>query len=75
VIALETRDQGNEVVLIEGQAAVLDDSTLKTTMPEYAEKYDALMKSMDWTAEWMAPRYSEVVRVTPSKFISWGEKL
>lgn len=75
VIALETRDQGNEVVLIEGQAAELDDSTLKTTMPEYAEKYDALLKSMDWTAEWMAPRYSEVVRVTPSKFISWGEKL
>ncbi len=45
VLALETRDQGNEVVLIEGQAG---------------------------TAEWMAPRYSEVVRVTPTRFISWG---
>jgi len=72
VLALETRDQGNEVVLIEGQAAMLDDSTLKTTMPEYAEKYDALMKDMGWTAEWMAPRYSEVVRVTQPRFISWG---
>ena len=72
VLALETRDQGNEVVLIEGQAAVLEGSTLKTTMPEYAGKYDALMKSMDWTADWMATRYSEVVRITPTKFISWG---
>jgi PPOX class probable F420-dependent enzyme len=71
VLALETRAQGNEVVLIEGQAVVLEDSTLKTTMPEYAEKYAALMKSMDWTAEWMASRYTEVVRVTPTKFISW----
>jgi PPOX class probable F420-dependent enzyme len=72
VLALETRDQGNEVVLIEGQAAVLEGSTLKTTMPEYAGKYDALMKSMDWTADWMATRYTEVVRITPTKFISWG---
>ncbi len=71
VLALETRAQGNEVVLIEGQAAVLENSALKTTMPEYADKYAALMKSMDWTAEWMASRYSEVVRVTPTKFISW----
>ena len=71
VLALETRAQGNEVVLIEGQAVVLEDSTLKTTMPEYAEKYDALLKSMDWTAEWMASKYSVVVRVTPTKFISW----
>jgi hypothetical protein len=71
VLALEARDQGNEVVLIEGQAAVLDDSPLKTTMPEYAEKYDTLMKDMGWTAEWMAPRYSVVVRVAPTKFISW----
>jgi PPOX class probable F420-dependent enzyme len=74
VLALETRDQGNEVVLIEGQAAVLEGSTLKTTMPEYAGKYDALMKSMDWTADWMATKYSEVVRITPTKFISWGHK-
>jgi PPOX class probable F420-dependent enzyme len=71
VLALETRAQGNEVVLIEGQAAVLENSALKTTMPEYSDKYAALMKSMDWTAEWMASRYSEVVRVTPTKFISW----
>ncbi|HEY6411717.1 MAG TPA: TIGR03667 family PPOX class F420-dependent oxidoreductase [Ktedonobacteraceae bacterium] len=71
VLALETRAHGNEVVLIEGQAVVLGNPTLKTTMPEYAEKYAALMKSMDWTAEWMASRYSEVVRVTPTKFINW----
>jgi len=55
VLALETCDQGNEVVLIEGKAAPLDDPTLKTTMPTYAEKYDALMKSMGWTAEWRLP--------------------
>jgi len=74
VLALETRDQGNEVVLIEGKAALLDDPTLKTTMPTYAEKYDALMKSMGWTAEWMATRYTEPVRITPTRFISWGHE-
>jgi hypothetical protein len=39
MLALDTADQGEDVVLIEGRAELLDDPALLPTLPAYAEKY------------------------------------
>jgi PPOX class probable F420-dependent enzyme len=72
VLALETADLGDEVVLIEGTAVFLDEPSSVVTPPEYQEKYAALIARLGWEPAGMAREYSLALRVTPTKFISWG---
>jgi len=39
VVALDTAGQGDDVVMIEGKAELLDDPRVSTVLPAYAEKY------------------------------------
>jgi PPOX class probable F420-dependent enzyme len=71
-LALDGTQQGEDVVIVEGTAALLDDPQLSTTQPAYAEKYRALLQSMGWTPESMAADFSQGIRVTPTKIRSWG---
>ena len=71
MLALEAADQGNDIVLVEGTAELVDEPGLTATMPEYAEKYADLLSRMDWTAEQMATSYTQAIRVTPSRFLSY----
>jgi PPOX class probable F420-dependent enzyme len=70
-LALNAIDQGDDVVMIEGRAELVDDPTLKATAAAYAQKYDALLKRMGSTAEEMATSYSQAIRITPTRFIAW----
>lgn len=69
MLALDTADDGNDVVMIEGRAAILDDPTVRATLPAFAEKYAALRSS---TPEEWADRFSQALRVTPTRLISWS---
>lgn len=71
-LALDTSDEGDDVVIIEGKAELLGSSTQTMNDPAYVEKYNALIKAMDSDPETLAADYSEVIRVTPTKFISWN---
>src|SRR5689334_25069866 len=63
VLALDTADEGEDVVLIEGRAELLDDPALLPTLPAYAEKYAALNARLGQTAESMAREYTQAIRV------------
>lgn len=71
-LALNTADVGDDVVIVEGKAELLGKSTQTMNNPAYLEKYDWLIKKMKADSETMAADYSEVIRVTPTRFISWS---
>lgn len=71
MLALEAANQGDDIVLIEGKAELLGQTGQTMNMPAFAEKYDALIKAMGSTPDELAADYSEVIRITPSRFISW----
>ncbi|HEV2471254.1 MAG TPA: TIGR03667 family PPOX class F420-dependent oxidoreductase [Ktedonobacteraceae bacterium] len=70
-LALDETQKGDDVVIVEGTAELLDDPDLSAVLPAYIEKYGAIIQSMEWTPEAMAADYSQGIRVTPTKFRSW----
>lgn len=68
VVALDTAEQGDDVVMIEGKAELLDDPKVSAALPAYAEKYKQRLALYGWTGEAMAQDYSEAIRITPTKF-------
>ncbi len=71
MLALEALEQGEDVVLIEGKAELIGRPAQTMNIPEFAAKYDALMKSMNTDPDTIAKSYSEGILVTPTKFIHW----
>jgi PPOX class probable F420-dependent enzyme len=71
-LALDDTKQGEDVVIIEGTAEVLDDPDISATLPVYVEKYGAMLQDMGSTPESMAAEFSVAIRVTPTKFKSWA---
>jgi PPOX class probable F420-dependent enzyme len=71
VLALDTADEGEDVVLFEGRAELLDDRTVLPTLPAYAEKYAALNARLGQTAESMAREYTQAIRVTVTKLVMY----
>lgn len=70
VLALDNTHGGSDVVAIEGTAELLPQKTLEVMDQSYAEKYARNIKNLGWVPESMAAEYSEVIRITPVKFIS-----
>jgi PPOX class probable F420-dependent enzyme len=68
VVALDTAGQGDDVVMMEGKAELLDDPKVSTALPAYAEKYKERLELYGWSGESMAQDYSQAIRITPTKF-------
>jgi PPOX class probable F420-dependent enzyme len=68
VVALDTAGQGDDVVMIEGKAELLNDPAVSAALPAYAEKYKQRLELYGWTGEAMAQDYSKAIRITPTKF-------
>ena len=73
MLALDTAQEGDDVVLIEGDAVLLDPASVNATQSAYAQKYESWMQRMGSNAEALAKEYSQPIRVIPTKFISWNE--
>jgi PPOX class probable F420-dependent enzyme len=69
VLALDTRDEGEDVVIVEGEAELLAAGTVDSTLPAYAEKYAQLMERINTSPEKMAAEYNQAIRVTPTRFL------
>ena len=69
VMALDTADEGEDVVIVEGEAELLPAGTVDSTLPAYVEKYAQLMRRIDTSPEKMAADYSQAIRVTPRRFL------
>ena len=66
-LALDETERGQDVVIVEGTAELIDDPQISMKMPAYVEKYGESIESMGWTLESMAADYSQAIRVTPTK--------
>jgi PPOX class probable F420-dependent enzyme len=71
MLALDTAKEGDDVVLVEGEAVLLDPASVNATHTDYAKKYESWIQRMGWDAEAMAKEYSQPIRMTPTRFISW----
>jgi PPOX class probable F420-dependent enzyme len=69
MLALDSADEGEDVVLLEGRAELLGDDAPRSTLPEYAEKYAALMARINITAESMADEFTQAIRVTVERLV------
>jgi PPOX class probable F420-dependent enzyme len=67
VLALDDTKGGNDVILIEGEAALLEQGSVTTTHPDYAAKYGQELTEMGWTPESMSKEYNMPIRITPTK--------
>jgi len=70
VLALDNTRGGSDVIAIEGKAELLTEKALDLMPQAFAKKYDPQIQRFNWTPESMAAEYSEVIRITPAKFIS-----
>jgi PPOX class probable F420-dependent enzyme len=71
-LALDDSKLGEDVVIVEGTAELIEDPNMSVIIPAYVEKYGAIIQTMGWTPASMAADYSQGIRVTPTKFRSWG---
>ncbi len=65
-LALETGGTGADVIVIEGEA-VLVDGLAATAVPAYAEKYGEQMALLGYDPESLAQAYSQAIRISPMK--------
>ncbi len=68
VLALDTREDGEDVVIVEGEATFLPPGTVDTTLPAFAAKYARIMAVIGTNPAKMAASYTQAIRVTPARF-------
>ena len=70
ILALDDTKDGEDVVILEGEAEFLNDTAVNTILPAYSAKYDSELKSMGYTAEALTAEYSQAIRITPTRFLN-----
>ena len=71
-LALETRDEGEEVIFFEGDADLTSEPSTNLMPPEFGEKYARLFPRIDSSPEKMAAQYSQPIRIRGAKVKAWG---
>lgn len=71
-LALETRNEGEEVIVFEGEAELPASPASAMMTAGFDEKYAHLFPAIDSSPEKMAARYTQPVRFKPAKVIAWG---
>jgi PPOX class probable F420-dependent enzyme len=66
-LVLDETKEGEDVVIVEGTAELLDNPDISATLRAYVEKYGAMLQEMGSTPESMAAEYSIGIRITPTK--------
>ncbi len=71
-LALDDTKVGEDVVVVEGTAELLDDPAISATKRAYVEKYGEMIRDIGYTPEEMAAAYSVAIRITPMKIRSFA---
>ncbi len=66
-LALDQTRNGADVIVLDGEAELLDDPDVTTTMPAYVAKYQTHIARIGYTPEAMAKSYSQAICITPTK--------
>jgi PPOX class probable F420-dependent enzyme len=68
-VALDDTDDGDDPIVIEGAAELVDDPDISTNLPAYLEKYGEAMKEIGLPGAEMAKVYSQAIRITPVRVV------
>ncbi|HEX6778311.1 MAG TPA: TIGR03667 family PPOX class F420-dependent oxidoreductase, partial [Ktedonobacterales bacterium] len=68
ILALDNTNLGVDPITLEGEAELLDDPDVNTTLPDYVAKYGARITGIGYTPETMAKAYSQAIRITSIRF-------
>ena len=68
---LNTNEQGNDVVRLEGTASIDEDAPLSSEVAPYVAKYRESIARIGYDVEGFARAYSVAVRVTPERWQVW----
>jgi PPOX class probable F420-dependent enzyme len=69
--AMRTDELGDEITVISGTAAVDETSPSADELPEYVEKYGALIERLGADSASFAGEYAVPVRITPTRLRQW----
>jgi hypothetical protein len=69
---LNSGEDGNDVVSIEGEARIeRDRATVTAVPPAYVEKYATRLAGFGWTMESMLVDYPVEIRIRPTRIRAW----
>ncbi|HUP27425.1 MAG TPA: pyridoxamine 5'-phosphate oxidase family protein [Chloroflexia bacterium] len=68
MLALDDTKGGGDVVMVEGEATLLERGSVTPALPAYAQKYAQQLAQYKWTGESMGREYTEPISITPAKF-------
>ncbi|HEY7126079.1 MAG TPA: pyridoxamine 5'-phosphate oxidase family protein [Ktedonobacterales bacterium] len=68
ILALDNTNLGVDPITLEGEAELLADPEVNTTLPDYVAKYGARITGIGYTPETMAKAYSQTIRITSIRF-------
>ena len=68
---LNSNEQGNDVVRLEGSASIDEDAPLSSEVAPYVEKYRESIARIGYDVEGFARAYSVALRVTPERWQVW----
>ena len=68
---LNSNEQGNDVVRLEGTASIDEDAPLSSEIPSYVEKYRESIARIGFDVEGFARAYSVALRVRPERWQVW----
>ena len=69
VIALDDSKGGDDPILFEATAELLESGSMPGLTPAYAAKYQSYLDRFKWTAESMAAEYSRPIRIMPTRWL------
>ncbi len=68
-VALDDTHDGEDPIVIEGTAELVDDPNISTNLPAYLEKYGEAMKQIGLPGAAMAKVYTQAIRITPARVV------
>jgi PPOX class probable F420-dependent enzyme len=71
IFALDDTKGGGEVIVIEGEASLLEPGSVTPALPAYEAKYASQLTRFGWTGESMGREYTEPIRITPKRFMGF----
>ena len=70
-LALEAADEGADIAILEGTAAIFETKDWDHILPAYTAKYAQPIHEMGSTIETMMADYSKLLQITPARLIAW----
>jgi PPOX class probable F420-dependent enzyme len=71
MLALGEAEDDFDVGLLEGRAELLDSPSAAVLPPRHLSKYTARMAAIGLSREEFLATYSQVIRITPTRFLPW----